>query len=190
MAHKQFGRLTRRVVRMHLAVNNATQLQCEQKGWLPLLPSGNWKACSSWFCVSQCYWELSPYCLLWEGHFLPIIDYQSHCSSSSTKVSPNYPPKEGRGSEKRPLWLLGSKNSPRVLTGWTKWCPPYLGCSFRSRWVSPYMAKGLDRCDSTRDLMMDRFFWQYPKALNRMVSVLIREKQWETGRSEKEGFRG
>jgi hypothetical protein len=56
--------------------------------------------------------------------------------------------------------------------------------------VSPYMAKGLDRCDSTRDLMMDRFFWQYPKALNRMVSVLIREKQWETGRSEKEGFRG
>lgn len=42
------------------------------------------------------------------------------------------------------------------------------------------MAKGLGSCDSTRDLVMDRFFWKYPKALYRMVSVLIRGKQWET----------
>lgn len=42
------------------------------------------------------------------------------------------------------------------------------------------MAKGLGRCDSTRDLVMDRFFWKYPTALNRMVSVLIRENLWET----------
>lgn len=42
------------------------------------------------------------------------------------------------------------------------------------------MAKGLGRCDSTRDLAMDRFFWKYPTALNRMVSVLIRGNLWGT----------
>lgn len=41
------------------------------------------------------------------------------------------------------------------------------------------MVKGLCWCHSAKDLVVDRVFWKYLKALNRMASVLIREIQWE-----------
>lgn len=75
------------------------------------------------------------------------------------------------------------KTQPEFLWRPKEW-PPYPKSYFQNPWMSPYMAKGLCWCDSTKVLVVKRVLWKHPKALNRMTRVLIREKQWEKWRRQ------